>query len=153
MASMASLANLTHEERIGLGIAAAAHVALVFALWYQVQDDPTRLPIPERMDVSLADEVSLESTAPDPSAEPQAAVAPVLAPEPEPIVEPAPQPVVRQTPAPRPTARPRPTPTPTARQTPTPRPSPSLAFSAATPSLAAARMAASSGISRAVASA
>jgi protein TonB len=121
---MASLAHLSREERIGLGIAAVAHVALVAALVWQVRDQPTALPIPERMSVSLADEVSLTSTAPDPSAEPQASIAPVLSPEPEPVVEPVreivreqPPPTPRQTVAPRPTPRateqPRPRPTPT----------------------------------------
>lgn len=122
--AVASFAHLSREERIGLGIAAAAHVALVAALVWQVRDDPTALPIPERMSVSLADEVSLESTAPDPSAEPQASIAPVLSPEPEPVVEPvreAVRPTPRQTAAPRPTPRAtaRPTPTPTPRATPT----------------------------------
>lgn len=122
---MASFAHLSREERIGLGIAAAAHVALVAALVWQVRDDPTALPIPERMTVSLADEVSLESTAPDPSAEPQASIAPVLSPDPEPVVEPEVRPQVRPTPrqtvAPRPDARQtsRPTPTPTPRASPT----------------------------------
>jgi outer membrane biosynthesis protein TonB len=130
---MAPFAHLRREERIGLGIAAAAHVALLAALVLHVRDDATKLPIPERMEVSLASEVSLESTAPDPSAEPQAAIAPVLSPEPEPLpqpvqqevmerVQPAPQPTRRPsvTPAPRPTASPRPTPTPTARPEPRP---------------------------------
>ncbi|HYD23704.1 MAG TPA: energy transducer TonB [Croceibacterium sp.] len=118
---MASFAQLSREERTGLGIAAVLHVALVAALVLQVQDDPTPLPIPERMDVSLADEVSLESTAPDPSAEPQAAIAPTLAPEPAPVVEREPErPVVRPTPVTRPTAAPRPSPRPTT--TPAPRP-------------------------------
>jgi protein TonB len=123
---MAAFAHLTREERIGLGIAAAAHVALVAALVWQVRDQPTSLPIPERMSVSLADEVSLESTAPDPSAEPQASIAPVLSPEPAPVVEPeivreVPRPVPRATVAPRPTPRAtrQPTPTPTPRATPT----------------------------------
>jgi len=123
--AMASFAQLSREERIGLGIAAAAHVALVAALVWQVRDDPTALPIPERMDVSLADEVSLESTAPDPSAEPQASIAPVLSPEPEPVVEPEPiREVVREQvrPTPRPTVAPRPT--PRATEQPRPRPSP-----------------------------
>ena len=119
--AMTSFAHLSREERIGLGIAAAAHVALVAALVWQVRDDPTALPMPERMTVSLADEVSLESTAPDPSAEPQASIAPVLSPEPEPVVEPE---VVREVPRPipRPTVAPRPTPRATARPTPTPTP-------------------------------
>lgn len=122
---MASFAHLSREERLGLGIAAAAHVALGLALYFQTQDKPTPLPIPERMTVSLASEVSLQSTAPDPSAEPQAAVAPVLAPEPAP---PAPEPVATQ--APRPETRPVPQPTrqpvtrPTAGPTATPSPQP-----------------------------
>jgi hypothetical protein len=115
---MASLAHLNREERIGLGIAAVAHVALVGALVWQVRDDPTALPIPERMSVSLADEVSLESTAPDPSAEPRAAVAPVLSDVPEPVIEPEVQPELR--PTPRQSASPRPTPRPTERPRPRP---------------------------------
>ena len=107
--AMASFAHLSREERIGLGIAAAAHVALVAALVLQVRDEPTALPIPERMSVSLADEVSLQSTAPDPSAEPQASIAPVLSPEPEPVVEPQP---IREIVRPTPRASERPTPTP-----------------------------------------
>lgn len=132
---MGLVTHLSREERIGLGIAAVAHVALVAALYYNVQDDPTPLPIPERMTVSLADQVSLESTAPDAVPEVQAAVAPVLAPEPAPVIEPAPAPVVAPqpkptarpvppppTPAPRPTARPTPKPTPTPTTRPSPRP-------------------------------
>lgn len=141
---MASFAHLSREERLGLGIAAVAHVALGAALYFQTQDKPTALPIPERMTVSLASEVSLQSTAPDPSAEAQAAIAPVLAPEPAPAPEPvptqappqelrpAPQPtrpaVTRPAPAPtaRATAKPKPAPSPSAKPTarPTPRPTP-----------------------------
>jgi hypothetical protein len=121
--AMASFAHLSREERAGLGIAAAAHVALGLALWLNVQDEPTPLPIPERMSVSLASEVSLQSTVPDPSAEPQAAIAPTLAPEPPQEVVAAPEPlptrapVTRLTPRPTPSARPttRPTPKPTTR--------------------------------------
>jgi protein TonB len=121
--AMASFASLSREERLGLGVAAVAHVALVAALVWQVRDEPTRLPIPERIEVSLADEVSLESTAPDPSAEPQAAAAPVLAPEPEPVVEPEPvREIVR--PVTRPAVDKRPTPRPTQRAAPTPTPRP-----------------------------
>src|SRR5690606_26745399 len=125
---MVSFAHLSREERIGLGIAAAAHVALVAALVLHVRDDPTGLPIPERMTVSLASEVSLESTAPDPSAEPQASIAPVLSPEPEPMPEPVvvePEPVREQvrptSPQPREVERPAPVPRPTASSRPAPR--------------------------------
>jgi hypothetical protein len=117
---MASFAHLSREERLGLGVAAVAHVALVAALVWQVRDEPTPLPIPERMTVSLADEVSLQSTSPKP-AEASAAVAPELAPVPAPPPEPVPtvaareqvRPVARPTRAPvaRPTTRPTPPPT------------------------------------------
>ncbi|HTM95001.1 MAG TPA: energy transducer TonB [Croceibacterium sp.] len=96
---MPVLANLTREERVGLGVAVAAHVALVAALVLQ-PGKRDAMAIPERMSVSLADEVSLESTAPEPSAEPAAAIAPVLAPEPEPVVEPQPKVVERPVPKP-----------------------------------------------------
>jgi hypothetical protein len=85
--AMASLAHLSHEERIGLLSAGVAHILLVYLLVLQVRDAPTPLPIPERMTVSLADEVSLESTAPNPADEAQAAVAPVLSDTPAPVVE------------------------------------------------------------------
>lgn len=117
---MAAFAHLSREERIGLGIAAAAHVALVGALVWQVRDDPTALPIPERMSVSLADEVSLTSTAPDPTAEPLAATAPVLGEEPEPVVREIPRPVPMPPPVARPTVKAQPRPTPAARPTPRP---------------------------------
>ncbi len=118
---MVSLAHLKREERIGLGVAAAAHVALLLALMFDAWDDRQALPMPERMEVSLASEVSLESTAPDPNAEPRAAVAPVLAPEPAPPVEAQPEPVIRERTRPeqRPTVRERPT--PRATRTPEPR--------------------------------
>jgi len=123
--AMVSFAHLSREERIGLGITAAAHVALVAALVWQVRDDPTALPIPERMTVSLADEVSLTSTAPDPSAEPQASIAPVLSPEPEPVVEPQPvREIVREQPRPTPRQTVAPRPTPRATEQPKPRPTP-----------------------------
>lgn len=119
---MGPATHLSREERIGLGIAAVAHVGLVAALYFNVQDDPTPLPIPERMTVSLADKVSLESTAPDAVPEVQAAVAPVLAPEPAPVIEPLQEPVAA--PEPKPTARPTPTPRPTASPRPAPQASP-----------------------------
>src|SRR6478609_4815143 len=116
---MASFASLSREERLGLGVAAVAHVALVAALVWQVRDTPTPLPIPERMTVSLADEVSLQSTAPNP-AEASAAVAPELAPMPVPPPLPEPVPTVLPREEPRPV--PRPTRAAVPRPTPTPRP-------------------------------
>jgi outer membrane biosynthesis protein TonB len=138
---MGVVANLSSEERLGLGIAAVAHIALVAALVLYDKPPAEPLAMPEKIEVSLANEVSLESTSPDPSAQPQAAIAPVLAPEPapeplpepepappQPVREPPPRPVERA-PAPRPTptaratAQPKPTPAPTQRAQPQPRPS------------------------------
>lgn len=111
---MAVLANLTREERVGLGLAVAAHVVLVAGLMLQ-PGKRDAMPLPDRMSVSLADEVSLESTAPEPSAEPAAAIAPVLAPEPEPVVEPQPKvierPVQQPVQPPKPRVQPKPQPT------------------------------------------
>ena len=122
---MAALANLRKEEQIGLGVALAAHVVLAASLILQVDRAPTLAP-QERMVVSLADNISLADTAPDPSANPAGAFAPVLSdePVPEPVqqVQPAlqPRPAATQTPlrpAPTPIAappRPQPSPTQTA---------------------------------------
>jgi hypothetical protein len=71
-----------------------------------VRDKPTLLPVPERMTVSLADEVSLESTAPNP-AEASAAVAPEIAPIPVP--PPPAEPIAKVTPREEPRPAPRPT--------------------------------------------
>jgi hypothetical protein len=120
---MAALANLTREERLGLGVAVAAHIALFGALMLQPSKRDA-VPIPERMSVSLADEVSLEATAPDPSAEPAAAIAPVLAPEPAPPVEAVPRAIERPVTPPPPRTNPRspPKPQPTRAAAPKPKP-------------------------------
>lgn len=141
---MAAAATISKEEGLGLGLALAAHVALfAFLALHEPAREP--LPIPERMDVSLASEVSLTSTAPDAVSEAQASVAPELAPVPappeplpapqqvrepvqpeprptRPVVQPSPRPTARATPTPRPTARATPASRPTAR--PTSQPSP-----------------------------
>ena len=139
---MATFANLSAEERVGLGVAVVLHGALAGLLIVRSTEVPDYTP-PERIDVSLATDISLESTAPDPSAQPAAAIAPVVeeVPQPEvieqpqprePVTEPVRQPVVEPprpaptrprataTPAPRPTATPTPRPTPTPTPTPTP---------------------------------
>ncbi len=71
------------EERIGLFVAIAAHVALV--AWLVWQKPAAPLPPPERMTVTLSDEVGLTATAP--TAAPEAA--PDRGPE---LGEPAPSP-------------------------------------------------------------
>ena len=94
---MAAFAHLRREEKLGLGIAVALHVALVAALLAGSWRSPPKIPPAERMTVSLSDNVSLNSTAPKPSDASQAAVAPVLAPEsaprPAPTSVPVPAPV------------------------------------------------------------
>ena len=81
-------AHLRREERYGLAVAGALHVALLVALAVNALRQPAQVPMPERMVVSLADEVSLKDTAPDPSTQAQAAIAPTLSEEPAPAPEP-----------------------------------------------------------------
>lgn len=144
---MATAAPFALEERLGLGIAVAAHVALFAFLALYEPAPPARPPVPDRMDVSLASEVSLTSTSPNPAAEQQAAIAPVLAPEPappepepqpaqrveapreqprpvptRPAIQPKPRPTVAVQPVPRPSSKPSPKPSPRATSKPQPKP-------------------------------
>lgn len=131
---MAMLADLSREERVGLGAAVVAHLALAAGLAFHATREPPPYTPTERIDVNLASEVSLESTAPDPSAEPAAATAPELADTPQapeemveaPPEEPVERPVTappRRTSEPRtPAPTPSPQPTRRAEQTPAPRP-------------------------------
>ena len=105
---------LRPEDRIGLVAAAALHVALIAILALQFAITPDPPPIQQRMTVSLASEISLASTAPDPVPESRAATAPTLAETPapptrsEPVVS-RPRPPVTEPPArpaPRPATRP-----------------------------------------------
>lgn len=123
---MAETAALSREETVGLLLAGAAHVALAWVLVTQ-RPDPVPVIPPERITVSLAEDVALDSTAPNPSADPAAAMAPDLAPLPEPpAAAPPPPPPPPPPPAVRPTARPTPrvtrTPAPAATQRPAPAP-------------------------------
>ncbi len=113
---MASAA-LKRDERIGLGIAVLLHVALAGVLLVQPAKRDAA-PIPERMTVSLATEVGLESTAPDPVAESRAAVAPVLSDEPAPVIEPIERTIIEPQ---RPVEVERPKPRPNPRTTTAPR--------------------------------
>ena len=124
---MARSTAFTLEDRIGIGAAIAAHLVLLIVLTMRLGFDRAPLAPPERINVSLATDISLESTAPDPSAEPAAAAA---APA-EPVEVAEPQPVVTSAPVERPVERTVPTPprrtTERSTPTPTPRPSPSAA--------------------------
>ncbi|QKG72646.1 energy transducer TonB [Erythrobacter mangrovi] len=104
--------TLRHEERIGLAVAAVLHVALVGVLLLQPANREA-IAEPQRMTVSLAEDVGLEATAPDPVPESRAATAPTLsdAPVPAPAI---PQTEQRVAQPPTPSVRP-PVPAPTAR--------------------------------------
>ena len=134
-----AFARITREERIGLGVAAVAHVALAWVLMTREEPVPVPEIKPKPVVVTLSTDVGLTSTAPDPV--PEAAMAPpsssnlpdtppASVPDsftPAPL--PTPTPAARPSPAPtsRATRRPAPTPTPTSRassRTPTPRSTP-----------------------------
>jgi hypothetical protein len=90
--------GLSREERIGLAIAVLLHVALVAWLALDRLGKEVQPP-PERMTVSLAEEVAPQATSPEPLAQAAPDLAPTLgeaAPEPIPTAEP------RLAPAPRP---------------------------------------------------
>jgi outer membrane biosynthesis protein TonB len=107
---------MDRAEAAGLGLAAAAHAALLVALSFgfaAVQLPPRSDPI----EVSFVDEVGLESASPTPSAvEPASLLAPEAGP-PEPAM-PAP-PEVQPVPKPEPAAR-----TPSPAPAPSPKPAP-----------------------------
>jgi len=122
--------GLRPEERAGLLLALAAHAGLV--AWLALKPPaPAPLPPPERMTVTLSDQIAARSTSPDPSAQAAPAVAPVLAenpvpepaPNPEPQVQPQSRPAPRVAPAPQPVPRPAPAPA----LQPQPRPAPAKA--------------------------
>lgn len=94
-------ATLRHEERLGLGIAVAAHLALVAWLVLGMRN-PAPLPPPERTEVTLTDDAALTSTAPEPATlAPAPQVAPELGPaEPQAM----PQPLTPLPPQPAPLA-------------------------------------------------
>lgn len=69
---------LRSEDRIGLAAAVVLHVALVAIIALQFVFSSPRTLSPERVSVSLATEVSLQSTAPDPVDESRASIAPTL---------------------------------------------------------------------------
>lgn len=111
-------ASLRREERIGLGIAVVLHLGLAAAFLVQSSKREPVAPTP-KMTVNLATEVGLEATAPDPVPESAAAIAPTLAEQPAPAVQPLPEP-----PRPAPVERavePRPKPVERAVQPPKPR--------------------------------
>ena len=68
---------LRGEERIGLIVAAAAHVALLVLLVVRPPGGESVIP-PQRIEVTLTDEVGLTSTSPEPFEDAAPDVAPQL---------------------------------------------------------------------------
>ena len=109
--------GISREERIGLAVAIAAHVGLV--AWLALAPSrSTFQPPPERMTVSLSDEVAPEATSPEPMAQAAPETAPTLG---EAVPKSGPRP-----PGPLPTVTP-PEPVPHAIASPLPRPAPPVA--------------------------
>ena len=111
--------SMTRGEAIGLGLALLGHVALV-AVLALAPSAPKPLP-PQRMQVTLSDDVGLQATSPSkeeaaPDQGPQVGeqqeggAAPAQAPQPVAKPVPAPQPIAK--PAPQPVVKPAPQPTP-----------------------------------------
>jgi outer membrane biosynthesis protein TonB len=85
---------MERAEKIGLGIAAVGHVALFGALSFSILSDTNDAFRNKPIEVMIADEVGLESAAPDPAkVTPATSIAPELgAPEESSFVEPEPLP-------------------------------------------------------------
>lgn len=119
---MAALA-LRSDERIGLIVALAAHAGLVALLVFRPPASDVVMP-PQRIEVTLSDDVGLISTSPEPDVAAASDIAPEIGesipvepeaePEPE-AVRPEPQVTPTPRPTPRVTARPTPRRTPVAR--------------------------------------
>ena len=96
---MMNQAGIRSEEKTGLIVALVLHLALLAVLVIQTFLPQPAFPVPERMTVSLAEDVGLSSTAPEPVPESRAAIAPTLsdAPAPAPDMLDAPsEPVVER---------------------------------------------------------
>ena len=95
--------GIRREERTGLIAAVALHLLVLAGLVFQALQEPPPIIKPERMVVSLAEDVGLESTAPDPVPESAAAIAPTLsdAPAPTPEILEAPSEPVVERPTPK----------------------------------------------------
>jgi hypothetical protein len=137
---MAAIA-LRSEERIGLAVAVVAHAALVALLVWRPQSAALVTP-PDRIEVTISDEVGLKSTSPEPNAQAAPDIAPEIGEPPPPApaaAPPAPEPLppepqkAEAKPEPRPVAKPtmqpeaRPKPTTAARPANRPPPLPGMA--------------------------
>ena len=120
---MMQASRLHREQRLGLVVAILAHAGLLTLL---VLEPPrqTVAPPPERMSVTLSDQVALTSTSPKPAAEPAPDTAPELGMVPEPLALVTPQPALQPEPRPQPAVR---SPQPPTLQPPAPSPKPRTA--------------------------
>jgi protein TonB len=84
---------IRNDESLALVLAVIAH-AVLFA-WLAMQRPAPPLPLPERMTVTLSEELGPISTSPEPQADPAPDVGPVLSDvpaKPEPVITPEPKP-------------------------------------------------------------
>ncbi|MCB2076944.1 MAG: hypothetical protein KDE55_04505 [Novosphingobium sp.] len=130
--------RINGEESVGLVVAVLLHVALLAVLLFRPPEMP--IPVPERIEVTISDDVGLTSASPDPYEQAAPDIAPELgeapaAPEellpetpdttpPLPVPEAQPQPRPTSQPAPKPTSRPVPKPKPQPAPKPSSRPAP-----------------------------
>ncbi|PZQ54536.1 MAG: hypothetical protein DI555_10825 [Novosphingobium pentaromativorans] len=123
-----AMLGLRKDEGIGLTLAVALHLAVLAAMVLRPAQNEVVKP-PQRIEVTLSDQVGMTSTSPDPFSQAapdmapelgEAAPPPAPAPEPEPLPQPEPVPPA---PAPRPQPRPQP-PRPQPKPAPAPRPAP-----------------------------
>jgi outer membrane biosynthesis protein TonB len=119
--------GLTREEAIGLGVAIAAHIALIAVLTLEPLGRKVQPP-PQRMTVSFAPTIADQSVSPKPDAQPAPDSGDNLgAPpeQPQPVVTPAPQPEPKPVPEPKPEPKPKPAPPkPEPKPKPAPKPEP-----------------------------
>ena len=71
-------AAIRAEERTGLAVAVILHLALFAMLFVQGLFPAPTIDPPQRMTVSLAEDVGMQATAPDPVTESRASAAPTL---------------------------------------------------------------------------
>lgn len=129
--------GLRREEGIGLAVAVALHVAVLAALLIRPPHHAVVQP-PERIEVTISNEVGMTSTSPEPRSEaapdrgpqlgepaPEPAPVPEVAPAPSPL-PPEPRPRVIETPQPKPAPKPVPVPKPAAKAAQRPEPAPKV---------------------------
>jgi outer membrane biosynthesis protein TonB len=126
--------GLRKDEALGLGVAIALHLAVLGAILFSPRQGDVVKP-PQRIEVTISDEIAKTSTSPDPNSqaapdkspelgEPAPEAAPEPAAEPAPAPEPAPPVVEKPKPQPRPEppkpAPPKPAPKPVPKAPPKP---------------------------------